>query len=436
MNNLLIIIPHPDDETNLAGNIMGRLTQNWNVYILYSSLDVRPQYAEIRKKEAVDACGVWGIPASNIFFLGVPDTPNKCKTHVFLDVEVHKSIVRRIKDIINEIKPEYILGTDFDFHSDHRMLSLVFDEAVCDVVKELPDYFPIVLKGFCYETAYYGVEDYSITDFKKCVPKYPVMSNPAYEWDKRVSIGGDDNARFIWKRKAYKALACHQSQYAILHAKSIINADNVFWIKDTGNLALRSNIITSSGNPEPLNDFKVLDTDDIFTLETKGIDFSKGVWMPDDDDENPVILIKLPKVQNVKRIIIHGNPETSCVVKVDGKIEVGEKEILFKAIKPYGQENSIEINAIDVECIKIRFFDISKAIHLGFGISEIEIFDIEKQLPLWFQDNSDNQIGRELMHKWVIRLIESIGYRMIVFKTKIERKMKKTMNLRKRKYDL
>ena len=121
--------------------------------------------------------------------------------------------------LIEDLKPQIIFGTDFDYHSDHRMLSLALDEALCHVLKEHKDYQPFYLKGFCYETAYYGIEDYSASNLCDTQVKQDLLSNPSYEWEKRISIKSKENSGLIISKKAYRALKCHKSQYAVLHAK-------------------------------------------------------------------------------------------------------------------------------------------------------------------------------------------------------------------------
>ena len=160
-NTALIIVPHQDDETNLVGNIMDVLTQ-YEVYVLYSSIDTNHRHAIVRKQEATAACAVWGINREHIIFLDYPDTANKAGTHFYTNGD--KRIEESIEKTILSLKPVVVFATDFDFHSDHRMLSLAFDHVMGKILKEDHKYKPFVLKGFCYETAYYGVEDYVATD--------------------------------------------------------------------------------------------------------------------------------------------------------------------------------------------------------------------------------------------------------------------------------
>ena len=165
MEKLVIFVPHQDDETNLAGNILSYLVKQYDVYIVYSSLDANPDKALIRKKEAINACAVYGIEKDNVIFLGLPDTPNRTGHHFFTDGD--KNIVLKFEEILRTLMPEVIIGTDFDFHSDHRMVSLALDEAVFNIMNEIKTYTPLYLKGFCYETSWYGIDDYSASDLEK-----------------------------------------------------------------------------------------------------------------------------------------------------------------------------------------------------------------------------------------------------------------------------
>ena len=190
MEKLVIFVPHQDDETNLAGNILSYLVKKYDVYVVYSSLEVNPDKASIRKKEAVNACAVYGIEKDNVIFLEFPDTPNRNGHHFFTDGD--KSITLKFEEILRKLMPEVIIGTDFDFHSDHRMVSLALDEAVFNIMNEIQTYTPLYLKGFCYETAYYGVDDYSATDLKNTkVAKIP-LSNVSYKWEDRISLNSQE----------------------------------------------------------------------------------------------------------------------------------------------------------------------------------------------------------------------------------------------------
>ena len=73
-----------------------------------------------------------------------------------------------------------------------------------------------------------------------------------------------------------------------MHARKVINADNVFWKKRTDNLLIRDATITAtSGDISKISDLQVIDTDDIITEDPLKIDYSKGLWKPHDSDLKP-----------------------------------------------------------------------------------------------------------------------------------------------------
>lgn len=366
MGKLVIFVPHQDDETNLVGNILSYLVRQYDVYVVYSSLDANPDKALIRKQEARNACAVYGIEKDNVIFLGLPDTPNRTRHHFFTDGD--KNIILKFEEILRTLMPEVIMGTDFDFHSDHRMVSLALDEAVFNIMNEIKTYTPLYLKGFCYETAYYGVDDYSATDLKNTkIGKIP-LSNVSYKWEDKISLNSQEKNGFIFLKTPFKALKCHKSQYAVLHARRVINADNVFWEKRTDNLLIRDAKITAtSGDPTKINDLKVIDTNDIITEDPLKIDYSKGLWKPDDSDLNPCINIVFNGEKTVEQIVLHGNPMLDYIEKCNIEIHLGEQTLKVDSLMPYGQPTLLNIDM--VRCSQIEIRSLSQTC-----ISEIEVF--------------------------------------------------------------
>lgn len=372
MGKLVIFVPHQDDETNLVGNILSYLVRQYDVYVVYSSLDANPDKALIRKQEARNACAVYGIEKDNVIFLGLPDTPNRTRHHFFTDGD--KNIILKFEEILRTLMPEVIMGTDFDFHSDHRMVSLALDEAVFNIMNEIKTYTPLYLKGFCYETAYYGVDDYSATDLKNTkIGKIP-LSNVSYKWEDKISLNSQEKNGFIFLKTPFKALKCHKSQYAVLHARRVINADNVFWEKRTDNLLIRDAKITAtSGDISKINDLKVIDTDDIITEDPLKIDYSKGLWKPDDSDLNPCINIVFNGEKTVEQIVLHGSPTSDHIEKCNIEIYLGEQTVKVNFLMPYGQPTILNIGRVQCSHIEIR--SISQTC-----ISEIEVFQSAQRI--------------------------------------------------------
>jgi LmbE family N-acetylglucosaminyl deacetylase len=68
----LIIAPHPDDEINLAGQMIVNLRKkNTKVYVLYTTNgDAEYKIQNKRISEAINALKVLEVPKENIIFLG------------------------------------------------------------------------------------------------------------------------------------------------------------------------------------------------------------------------------------------------------------------------------------------------------------------------------------------------------------------------------
>lgn len=414
MKKLIVFVPHQDDEINLVGNILSDLVRKYEVYIIYSSLDIDKKKAAVRKKEAINSCLIYGIDKNKILFLGYPDTVNKMKHHFFIDGD--RSIVNKLERIINDLQPQVIIGTDFDFHSDHRMLSLALDEAIRNILIENINYNPLYLKGFCYETAYYGIEDYSASALEFTKINYDLMGNVSYKWKDRISIKSKEKDSFIFFKKAYKALKCHKSQYAVLHARSIINADNIFWIKRTDNLLIRdAQICATSGDITKINDFKVIDTDDIFTENSLNIDYSKGLWIPDKEDKEPCIIIKFNEKKIINQIVFHGNPNIKNIITCCIEIKINESTLFIKYLQPYGRPTIINIDKLITKEIFIRFLN-------KVSISEIEVFSYKDV----YIPNLNTVFENKIFNKKNIFLdnIDKFIYKIIVILIRIQRKIR------------
>ena len=248
------------------------------------------------------------------------------------------------------------------------MVSLALDEAVFNIMNENKTYTPLYLKGFCYETAYYGVDDYSATDLKNTKVAKMLLSNVSYKWEDRISLNSQEKNGFIFLKTPFKALKCHKSQYAAMHARKVINADNVFWEKRTDNLLIRDATITStSGDISKISDLKVIDTDDIITEDPLKIDYSKGLWKPDDSDLKPCINIVFNGEKTVEQIVLHGSPTSDHIEKCNIEIYLGEQTVKVDSLMPYGQPTILNVGRVQCSYIEIR--SISQTC-----ISEIEVF--------------------------------------------------------------
>lgn len=416
---MAIFVPHQDDEVNLVGNILGDLIKKYDVYIIYSSLDISTEKAVIRKNEAINACKVYGIEKEKIIFLGFPDSPNRIGHHYFTDGA--REIVQMIQEIIKMMKPEIVIGTDFDFHADHRMLSLALDDAIREILIENSDYKLQYLKGFCYETAYYGVDDYSASELENTKVIGDLLGNVSYRWEERKSVKSNEKNGFIFKKRAYKALKYHASQYAVLHARSIINADNVFWQKRTDNQMLYAEIylMGNKSRLSVLNDFKVIDTDDIVSIEPTKIDYSKGVWKSENERED--IVVKWLQKVTIDRLVFHGNPNSEVKRELNLSVYDEKKNKICELdnIAERGRATSVYFEPLECKELLIKLVSKDKLIELSeieayFGDSELNILE-----PKLVRNNESKPAKNNF-----IDYLDLICFRMKVLITKIKRRIK------------
>ena len=257
------------------------------------------------------------------------------------------------------------------------------------------------------------MEDYVATDINLTTQKQSLLSNVSYEWDKRVSIKTLEKKRIIWKRKAYKALACHKSQYAVLHAKSIVNDDNVFWNRRTDNLLCNSQLTASSGDAEKLRDFLILDTSNIIEKNPYLISYSRGTWAP--DGNNAWVKAKWEKSVKFDRIIFHGSLNTieirpiNLTIYVDGNV-IGSVD----KINPYGRDTIFKSDII-IECKELKIVFSCDNVEL----SEIEVLYGDMQLPF------DTGRIKEIKRNKLVDTYSEFGFQAIVFTTRLTRKVKK-----------
>jgi len=121
-NKVLVIAPHPDDETlGVGGTIAKYIARGDDVFVLTVSGHLPPLYSqedyELTREEAKKAYDILGI--KNSLFLDIPAT-------MISDEPVH-IFNKRICDVVNEFNPNIVLCPYPDRHVDHR---IVFESAM------------------------------------------------------------------------------------------------------------------------------------------------------------------------------------------------------------------------------------------------------------------------------------------------------------------
>ncbi len=406
INRILVLVPHQDDEIAVAGSLIWTLRQqNKEVYVCYATNGDYEISADIRYQEACEALEVLGVSKDYIIMLGYPDTSNEDGlAHIFYHEgtnPIHskggydhtysgelftdyatlvygqqhsytrQNYLNDVKAVMHQLLPDLIICVDMDHHVDHRMLSLIFERAMGEILKENPNYRPKVWKAFAYGTNYAQVRDYWQINLNKT--QYPQtrlrdnegkMDNPFYDWRKRVRVPVDPKLYTLPIKYGiiYRALEKYASQMAILFAESTINSDQVFWERRTDNLLLQADVSASSGNAKFLNDFMLFDASSIHEVEHYD---REGLWIPDEEDNQKCIFIDLRESQVLDSISIWGLGQ-------DIELQIMNKnQYITKSCKHLTGEWHIDLpDHFTAQTLKL-IFKYDKRV--PFGIGEIEL---------------------------------------------------------------
>mgnify|MGYP004505394989 CR=1 FL=1 len=435
----LVIVPHPDDEINIAGSLFGVLDQNdfFTYVAMISYGDYYPKMASVRCKEAQKAQEVLGY--DTLFFLGYGDDYNGC--HIYdaeklqevkshsgrietFDVNGIKTYHRQktgeqcrytrgnlkndIKSLLMDLKADILVCVDVDNHPDHKALSLLFDEVIGEILKETV-YRPIILKKFAYLGVYKGPNDFYKNSDNFTLPCFfnvldEKLSYP-YLWDDRLRIptpNGDIQLQF-WKTKLYRALHAHRSQRAISKFGRIVNDDIVYWLRRVDSLTYTAKLLVSSGDQRYLNDFKIVDTDDIRNSSPLIIPSERNVWKPCKEDKEPTITFLLDASSTISCIVIYQNLLSSierCRIETDN----GFNEV-------FDIQNSYQIH-LDLPKLKgVSNIKITFLVANNLAINEIEIYSERNvKIDAFLQDmvHEEKTVGKKDNSKWQLSLCKNI----------------------------
>lgn len=334
---VMVIVPHEDDELNLMGGILEE-------YVRYGST-VYPVFvtngdffgkAETRFQETLAVMDQIGIPAENVIFLGYGDRYSEDGPHLYnaepgvviashigrdatYGTEAHAAyregrsytsdhFLQDIHDVIWEYQPELLFCSDYDSHVDHKALTLAFEKVMGVLLKEHPDYRPLVFKGYTYSTAWEAPADFYATNIlstQNIFSTAKTQTPAVYHWEERIRLpvwDGSLSHSLIYCDSA-KKLALYNSQNAFEHAENIINGDKVFWFRDTNSLCLDADIQVQSGDGSLLNDFMLLEHDSISESSSLPVN---GTWIPSDGFKTAVITF--PESRDIAYIRLYDNP--------------------------------------------------------------------------------------------------------------------------------
>lgn len=379
--NVMFFAPHEDDEINVFGGVIEQYVKNGSTArIVFLTNGDCYGIGQTRIKEALDVAKVYNIPEENIIFLGYSDSLVKNKVHIYNadDNEVYTSvkgysqtygskthpsfkvgrdytrnnIVEDIKDVILAFKPDELFCCDYDSHSDHRAISLFFEEAIDNLIKEDKEYRPAVYKGFGYSTAWNGKQDYyslNIVSTRKTTNSDLMEENNIYEWNERMRFPVADEflSRVMQSSSSYKAMMMHCSQTASDHANGILNGDKVFWKRRCDSILSDAKILATSGNADSLTTFKLAESNDIMKSDKLPC---SDMWIADADDKNRIIMLALPEKRNFREIAIYASPDKDNKI-INATLKIGGYQFETGMIDNY---SVFELDGIKTDKLALR----------------------------------------------------------------------------------
>lgn len=397
---VLILAPHPDDEINVAGNmILNLAAAKAEIFVAYSTNGDFEHSADVRAQEIVDALKILGVPREKIIFLGYGDghkltdkpTTSRAghdKTYApknFVDYAQktfgrHSSYTREnfkrdLKSLLLELRANIIFCVDFDSHADHRTLSILFEEVMGEILTECSDYRPEVYKKFAYATAFTAVPDFYAPNLLS-TPKPKLGETDTYDFDII------DRANYVWKNRVRfpvaescrrtllkdnpiaEAVFAHKSQRNEWNALRILNSDEIFFERRTDSQTFAAQVTATSGDASKVRDFKLIDTNDIDACPAK---FANNLWQPSADDTRRKIFFTWQEAVQVRQIILHGNPLDEEPAKISLRLEDDQKNY---ALPNRGRPLIIDTEKIFITRAELTILDAGK----NFGLSEVEFF--------------------------------------------------------------
>ena len=333
---VLAVVPHEDDDLNLLSGVTGQFTDAGSeVYVVFVSTGDAAGLGEKRVYEAINALSLDGVPEENIIFLGygdsIPDdgihiynaapnavTPSlsgRTETYAAPNHEAYRegtpytreNLLGDLRSVIEEIRADVIFCVDYDENIDHRAVTMLFDEALGEILTAAPDYDPLVLKGFTYSTAFHAPADFydSVNLLSTVNPDGERMENGVFRWDARVRLPMDGRAlsHSITECRSFAVSREYESQMLWRIAPRIINGDKVFWQRCTGSLLYGTAVRVSSGSGAELTDFRLLHSEDLAGRE---LPYS-AVWTPESGDTAREAEFSFPAA-DVTEVRLYDNP--------------------------------------------------------------------------------------------------------------------------------
>ena len=403
-HQVMLLVPHQDDDINVLGGVIEEYVKYGSeVRVVFSTNGDYHGLAAVRFQEAINALGFLGVPEDHVIFLGYgdqwnPDGPHlynaqpgqqmtsflgKTETYGTEAAPAYRegqpytvdNFLQDIQNVILEFRPDTIYCVDYDYNIDHRALSHSFEKVMGRILKEEPDYRPLVLKGYAYNTAWEAVNDFHADNLLPTRNAYLEQYNPlpeVYHWADRVRlpVHGENLSRSVISAGLNQALSMYASQGAGMNGVRVINSDKVFWQRRTDSLCTDARIQVSSGEASLLNDFMLLECHDLLRGEPHD-----GVWIPEGEG---TATVTLAAPAEISAVVLYDHPHGSKNV-LNARIDFGDGTSLETGpLYPDGAATVIPVEMGMVSGFTVTLLEVQGEA----GLTEIEAFaDAEPWAP-------------------------------------------------------
>lgn len=234
----LIATPHMDDEVLACGGTLASLPQKNRIFVLYATDGTRspvpivsrskmasPDLGPIRKREAIEAMGVLGLPEENIFFLDLPDGNLKNNSD---------RLTLQVVELMRAISPDKVLlPFRYDRHADHLALyrSTVQAPEMAGISPELFEYFVYYryrllpggdIRAYINPELLFGVDTHTYASQKReALLRYKSQTTLFYGWQDRPIIPRERVEEVSRQPEIFLRFQPNLQEHAVFHHSKV-----------------------------------------------------------------------------------------------------------------------------------------------------------------------------------------------------------------------
>ncbi|MGN0720586.1 MAG: PIG-L family deacetylase [Anaerovoracaceae bacterium] len=253
-----------------------------------------------------------------------------------------ENMISDIAEVIMEYKPDELYVVNYDKHIEHMWLGSMVDQAF-GVVKHkegFENYCPRYYQSMGYQSNGAAPMDMLKTPspndgnrlfLESTIPFTP--RNPTFSWEDRVRFSVEDEMAIPDFYRNVSAQAFWYGFGTRVYADNTtillgsVNSDQIFWERDTRNLAYQASSVNVTSNPQDskkINDFSTLRMPLATILElnvskdlkiSKDLNFSDYKWSPAEDDESRTVTLNFEQPQNISSVKLYDDYRTENQIK-------------------------------------------------------------------------------------------------------------------------